>query len=309
MCPNNDINHQKKILSSHDLEFAPEPNRNVVYKALRNIKQKIFPFKDLKSGINLPYKKIDLIFWRPEKASWVNFGDELSQAVVSLMLSKHGCTLDDEVNNSRRLLAIGSILHYANDGDVIWGSGVNGHRYESSHKFSNLDVRSVRGPYTQEFLERRGIKVPNVYGDPGLLISKLVNNRFALKLDGPISVISHYSNKYPLKSKIPVSHLDPRRSWNSVVSEIVNSSFVISSSLHGLVVADSFGIPSRLLLNLGTEGIMKYRDYYEGTGRPNFQGASSIDEAIEMGGELPPVFDQEKLLNSFPYDLWGIKRL
>jgi|GEM_PF-3718721 len=41
-----------------------------------------------------------------------------------------------------------------------------------------------------------------------------------------------------------------------------------------------------------------------GTGREEIEPATSIADALRMGGMQPPVFDSQKLLNAFPTDLW-----
>src|SRR5258708_1018524 len=103
------------------------------------------------------YPKLDLTYWSP--AAGVNFGDFLSQVVGDLMLAKKGITLGDETKQNCQLLAIGSILHFARDGAIIWGAGVNGKIPPADHRFRHLDVRAVRGPLTREFLIHRGISV------------------------------------------------------------------------------------------------------------------------------------------------------
>ena len=59
---------------------------------------------------------------------------------------------DKDVDKDRKLLALGSILTYARNNDVVWGSAVNGKWLDLKHyKFTTLDVRAVRGPLTREF--------------------------------------------------------------------------------------------------------------------------------------------------------------
>lgn len=97
------------------------------------------------------------------------------QVIIWQKLSLSKCLLSkikiiDKLTNKNKLLSIGSVMHFAKDNDSIWGTGINGKINESHLKFKNLDVRAVRGPRTREFLMGRGIMVPEIYGDPGLLL-------------------------------------------------------------------------------------------------------------------------------------------
>ena len=71
-------------------------------------------------------------------------------------------------------------------------------------------------------------------------------------------------------------------SWR--IRAILDSELVISTSLHGLVLADAYGIPARMLRITENEPLFKYQDYYEGTGRSTFAFATSVEEALAMGG-------------------------
>ena len=249
----------------------------------------------------LPYRHVSLFHWRPANGS-VNFGDHLSQVVVSRVLGLRGLTLDDQVEQSARLLAIGSILHCAAHDDVVWGSGVNGKVPESAFTAQRLDVRAVRGPLTEEFLRSRGHRVPMVYGDPALLVPHLYAGRFR-----PIAEKAHVfvPNLHDLRlvaGKPDV--VSPLAGWNTVVAEILKARLVLASSLHGLVIAEAFGIPARYVRLSETENLFKYRDYYYGTGRKDFEYATSIPQALEMGGMPAFAFDPRPLLDAFPWDLW-----
>ena len=71
----------------------------------------------------------------------------------------------------------------------------------------------------------------------------------------------------------------------AVVKKILEAKFVVSGSLHGIVVAEAFGIPARLLRVTEVEHLFKYEDYYAATGRKEFKIAYSLDEALLMGGQ------------------------
>ena len=253
------------------------------------------------------HPSLELIFWRPERGT--NFGDELSRVVVQLMLARRGITAEDEMVRPRRMLAVGSVLHQAETGTVVWGTGRNGVIPDRAHFFESLDVRAVRGPRTAEFLRSRGIAVPDVFGDPGLLLPELVGDRFARGgAGGPVFVPNLNDFRVGLTFEaIGMPVIDPRRSWNLVVAEILRYDLVIASSLHGLIVAEAFGIPARYVRLSQEESPFKYADYYEGTGRPSFRAARSIPEALDMGGEPLPRLSTGPLASAFPYDLWSFE--
>lgn len=292
------------IQPGHPLELSAQPKPGALLGRVKNLKEKLRGGERNPSPTQ-PYPAVDLVYWVPPGRGWVNFGDELSRALVSLMLARRGFTLEDETAAPAQLMALGSILHFAQTGAVVWGSGVNGTKADWHHTFTELDVRAVRGPYTQEFLRRRGITVPDVYGDPGLLTPLLVGDRFSRSEEYPVGVLHHFSDQ-PATFEKGVYYIDPGRSWNAVIADILKCSLIVSSSLHGVIVAEAFGIPARYFRHSPSEAMLKYRDYYEGTGRPSFSFATSVAEGVEMGGETPPVFDPQPLMSAFPYDLWRL---
>jgi pyruvyltransferase len=224
-----------------------------------------------------------LLFWW--RSSPENFGDKLSQVVIERLLNRRIDYSDQLKEKKPILLGIGSILHYARDGDVIWGAGFRENPL-GENRFKNIDVRAVRGPLTRRFLLEMGIKCPEVYGDPALLIpylfpefkkSKYPSNRYI--------IIPHRQEiKYFSEYKNVVLPTEP---WDQIINKILNSKLVISSSLHGIIVAEAFGVPARLLkMSWMFEPLLKYKDYYLSTGRPNFKYAESLRQALRMEGVL-----------------------
>jgi pyruvyltransferase len=211
-----------------------------------------------------------------------------------------------EKNMDRKLLAIGSVFYFACENDVVWGSGINGKRLnKKDYSFHHLDIRAVRGPLTRQFLiDNFQIDCPEVYGDPGLLFPYFFPE--FKKKDFPTLdyiIIPHYSEKnlFPKNAPHIVYSTDP---WDEVIEKILDSKFVISSSLHGVVIAEAYGIPARLLRITENEPLFKFRDYYLGTNRPYFQFATSVEEALQMGGEPPFQCNLKKLYEAFPFEFW-----
>lgn len=247
--------------------------------------------------------RVEHFYWQSSRG--VNFGDYLSSVVVQRMLARREFLIDEEVPRRRRLLAVGSVLHFANDHDTIWGSGVNGKVADDQHRFRSLDVRAVRGPLTRRYLTGRGIAVPEIYGDPALLLPTLMPTRFrrdAATAQG-IGVVPNLHD-LPLVAGEP-GLISPLQGWSVVIDRILRSEFIISSSLHGIIIADAFRIPARLVRLSETEPMFKYEDYALGAGREGIVAARSIPEAMEMGPMDLIDHDPTALMAAFPYDLWS----
>ena len=255
----------------------------------------------------LPYNHVSLYYWKPINGG-LNFGDHLSKIIVAKVLADNGHSLEEETAYNKRMLAIGSVIHFAETNNVIWGAGINGKVDIAEHKFLDLDVRAVRGPLTKAFLEERGIVVPEVYGDPALLLPKLFPGRFQLNTQKAYVTVPNLHDLIIAKSQNWQNIVSPMSSWNRCIDEILEADFVIASSLHGLIIAEAYGIPARYIRLSETENLFKYNDYMRGTGRGTIEYASTIAEALEMGGMPPPAFNSDSLLNAFPLDLWRKKQ-
>lgn len=249
-----------------------------------------------------PYPQVDLVSWEPADGSR-NFGDHLSRVIVAAVAGGHGYTLEDETSRAARMLAVGSILHFANDGDTIWGSGVNGKIPLEQITARKLDVRAVRGPKTARILRDRGIAVPDVYGDPALLIPRYFGERFKPMPTRDYVLVPNLHDLAKVKEE---AHLvSPLWGWNRCIAEIMSARLVIASSLHGIIIAEAFGVPARFLRLSETEDLFKYDDYAQGTGRDTLKPARTIQEALDMGRHPPIEFDADALIRAFPVDLWG----
>lgn len=251
----------------------------------------------------IKYNHIELFYWKPPQGG-LNFGDHLSKIIVSKILADKEHSLEEETNVSRRLLTIGSILHFANDNDVIWGSGINGKIDLAECKFKQLDVRAVRGPFTREFLLHKKINVPEIFGDPAFLLPIIFPSRFKRESKQAYAVVPNLHDLKIVQANNWKHIVSPLWSWNKCVTEILKANFVIASSLHGLIIAEAYGIPARYIRLSETENLLKYNDYMMGTGRGEIEYAKTIEEAVEMAGMPPPDIDTQKLLDAFPSDLW-----
>lgn len=94
--------------------------------------------------------------------------------------------------------------------------------------------------------------------------------------------------------------------YRTFLDKILEAEVVYSSSLHGIILAESYGVPSVFLRQGMEEEMLKYYDWYFATGRYEVRSATSPAEAKETEPMKLPELEElrEGLLQSFPYDLW-----
>ena len=97
--------------------------------------------------------------------------------------------------------------------------------------------------------------------------------------------------------------------FEKFIDTISSAEKVISSSLHGIILSETYGTPA-VFLKKGIEAeLLKFYDWYYSTERYSVQIASDIDEALKMEPMPVPNLDDMRnaLIQSFPYDLWEEK--
>lgn len=249
-------------------------------------------------------------------ASGSNFGDALSPLIVHLLSGRPliGRNLQP-YNGKPRLLALGTILERAHDGDTIWGSGCRNGEL-AAH---TLDVRAVRGPLTRDYLLERGIDCPECYGDPAMLMPWLYRPEVEPRYD--VGIIRHYNDlSRPLASAdLSFREIDVTADPLRVVDEICACRTIVSSSLHGLILAEAYGIPACWLHPEAAswhypEPEMKYHDYFLATGRQvcalTCGRSFDVTAAVEQARATPRrALKPQPLLASFPYLRKGVRTL
>ena len=204
-------------------------------------------------------------------AAYVNLGDALSPVMVALCT---GLGIARVPFNSTvpRLAAVGTIGHGFERGEVwFWGSGASLYRNPFAPPAERLryttpaDTRvhlaATRGPISRAILGGAGI--PGVYGDPVWLLPRFY--RPAVPRRYELGVILHLADladrsfeahPNPLHARyvVPAELGGAIRLINTVtppdlpglfgrIDDILACRRIVSTSLHGLVFAESYGIP------------------------------------------------------------------
>ena len=241
-----------------------------------------------------------------------NLGDYLGFVIVEAMLEKKGLTLDSWIPERKHMYSVGSCLLNSYQNATVWGSGVPRggptglRKYLLYHPLTKLDIRAVRGPLSRKVLLKYGHKCPEVYGDPAILMP-LIYKPDCTKTD-EILVIPQFVTEKRFREEHPDLRIVSMNTndYKAVIDAIASSKKVITSSLHAIILADAYGVPSVFYRGLKKIVDFKYLDYYASTGRYDIHIADTFEEACKMEPlPLPDLSSLQKgLIDTFPYDLW-----
>ena len=122
------------------------------------------------------------------------------------------------------------------------------------------------------------------------------------------AIIPQYVTEGSVRQKYPDDFIISMNTndYKTVIDQIVSCKKIITSSLHGIILAEAYGVPAVWYRGLEEKVNFKYKDYYYSTGRHDIPMLTTIEEALAT--EPLPIPDlsalQQGLIKSFPYDLW-----
>lgn len=260
------------------------------------------------SGKKTAKHQVNVEYWQDK----VNIGDSLAPIIVDWLLSRRGIDINKKINHTVHLLTIGSILVKGKipPDAVVWGSGI--HHLQSISKIARYefivkrDIRAVRGPITGQCLRDCGYNCPSIYADPAILMP-LIYYPGGVQKRYNVSFIPHINRIEKYNHLNGINILSPQTDdYKYFIKEILSSKMIISSSLHGIILSEVYGIPAVFLNDEMDNELLKYYDYYFSTNRKKIKIAYNIEDAMNTEPLSIPNFELQtnQLLDSFPYDLW-----
>ncbi|TSI13934.1 polysaccharide pyruvyl transferase family protein [Brevibacterium aurantiacum] len=252
-----------------------------------------------------------------------NFGDLIGPKVMSHLTRRAVHNTYGLPNSGSAIVSVGSIIDVVHRSNMhIWGTGLmNVPTRSRIRELSGLDwtISAVRGHRTRTTLQDQlGWCIPNVVGDPGLLFPRVFSDSTTPTQDA-IAVIPHYAHKTVLNRDLVESQeclfVDVERSPEEVASDIQRSRLVISTSLHGLILAQAYGVPW-LWLKVVDRHLagqdFKFEDFFSTVDRESVSvlACSTVDiqsinfRTIAKNSRLPtPRYSLNALEQAFPYDV------
>lgn len=245
-----------------------------------------------------------------------NWGDYVNKMLAELISGQN--VIPYEFNHGPSVAMVGSILPWAMDKEtIVWGSGCLDSKSELWKCVEKpKEVRAVRGPLTRNVLLEYGIDCPEVYGDPVLLFPRYYHPQ-VLDKKYKYGVIFHVSTLIEAKKWIDdnkneeILWINPAKfsDWHEFIDQICSCEVILSSSLHGVIVADAYKIPNMwvsLIEKEHPDSNFKFKDYYMSVGKnidkPVRISQINADIMAEVKAKwVEPKIDLDKLVTSCPF--------
>lgn len=256
--------------------------------------------------------------WRLANFNW---GDDINYYFLKEVTGCKIVLLPDtklaEKISYRNFLCIGStIMLFDMKNTIVWGSGLLNNEMGFKIKSPPKQILAVRGPLTRQWLLDQGIECPEVYGDPALLLPKFYLPK--CKVNYRMGVIPHYIDvSNPIVEKIvkcenvKFIRINGYNDWHEFINNINECDFVISSSLHGLIVSEAYKVPALWVKFSGTTYAdgwnFKFHDFYESiqkySAQPLYVNNDTTMEELCFAAErwVEGEINTEKLLEVCPF--------
>lgn len=268
-------------------------------------------------------KTIPLYWYREnrEGKGIENFGDLASPYLIEKLSGRKTKHIKPNTfwyrNFLKHYISTGSIIGHANKNSVVWGSGI----IQKDDTPGAGKFLAVRGPKSRERLLALNYAVPEKYGDPALLLPKVYQP--GISKTHKLGIIPHYTDfkeikqQYKPSSDVKIIDVFTNR-LETVLDEILCCKQIISSSLHGVIVAHAYDIPAVWVIfsNKLFGDNIKFYDYFASVGidyPQEFDGfGKSVDDFMKLLKDNRTICLPKKeiiqkrqtdLLESFPFSI------
>ena len=225
--------------------------------------------------------KLELYFFRGNR--FFNLGDELSPFIINKLTGRQIIRVEDTYKTA--LFGIGSILgNIRHENQIVWGAGFIS---EGGSLKVKPRVTAVRGPLSS--LRLSCIKNIPV-GDPALLLPDIYTPPETQALYD-VGIIPHYIDQKVIINSLKIDDISSYTILNiatnnvcGFIDAITKCKFIVSSTLHGLIIAHAYGIPARWVEfsdNVIGNGY-KFFDYFLSVGIPPYRAEKLLGEALTL---------------------------
>lgn len=238
------------------------------------------------------------LFW-PRRPRPGNFGDLLGPVIMQ----HYGYRVEHAKQDNAQVFHCGSVAKLATPGSVVLGSGV-------ISSYNDVDPGAhwvwCRGPLTRARVLACGGACPEIYGDPALLMPRIARPSRRKHYD--VGIVPHYVDYESVQARLSQHRVINVLNAQAlkVVLAITECRRIISSSLHGIIVAHAYGIPAAWVDfggALAGDGV-KFRDYFASVGLPDAQ-TSTVEDPVYYQPDIDTTAIHDIMIQGHWLDLVG----
>jgi pyruvyltransferase len=247
-----------------------------------------------------------------------NWGDDLNYFFIKEIVKQKWLPYAEapitRYFHKKNYVIIGSIIDMVmTPKSIVWGAGLI--TANPRNIVRPLKIHAVRGPKTREILLKNGINCPAIYGDPALLLPfyyqpKDKSKKFKLGFIPHYSHINQFLTLYSHNPNICVIKVRNYYEWHSFIDKICQCEYIASTSLHGLIISEAYGIPNVWLKMESGElsNTFKFEDFYASINKtPDgliFNSFLTLDEIINTCKKWKKgMLDLTPLIKACPFKL------
>lgn len=268
--------------------------------------------------INIFFNKKSILFWSSSEETSNNFGDAINPMLFEHITNKKVVNSSKIINlfNKPTYFFIGSILDNLNKSSaIVCGTGFQN---ENAKVFKKpKKIIAVRGPLSREIFLKQNIDCPEIYCDPALLLPNIYQPK-KIEKKYKIGIIPHYVDKQKY-SKVGIitkgmnyCFIDIEDDWKKIIDNINSCEYILSSSLHGIIVAHAYNVPATrmILTDKIIGGDFKFDDYALSVSE-NLLEKYIIDKLIDLNKviELSCLYDTSKASSEFQFKMKNLESI
>jgi len=233
--------------------------------------------------------KISLAWW--ENPYPGNFGDWLTPFIFNHYTENKIIFQGLSTRAPKKhLVSLGSVGRFIKSNSVVVGTGVSSFKHAINPK---ADFVSVRGPHTAELLLQSGGPKVETFGDPGVVLSRILPLTRGTT-NGRVAFVRHHKHlQAPVKLPENFDELSVQVSHPNDIVEFIEKlleyDYVVTSAMHVLITCQSYGVPCALVVFKGFE------EYVHGDGIKYIDYALGADVKVISPTPINPKIDWNEI--------------
>ena len=247
--------------------------------------------------------------WYWKRSSRQNLGD-VCGFLLAERLCERPCYYEPLKTGRPTFVLIGSVLSSKiHKNCTIWGAGFIGPDESLS---SGLRVVATRGPLSLQRLRQLGYTDSIAIGDPALLLP-LVFPKEHITPEYDLGIVPHYVDKTSFAERFngpsstrQASHIVIEIETDNLerfIDTLLSCRFIVSSSLHGVIIAHAFGIPA-VWVRFSHDvvgGNFKFHDYFLSVGIQTYDGMDLTKGKITLPAlmDLRDIYHDQMIIKKF----------